>query len=56
VSDTAALRSEADATLECVRHQLRDLVTLRSSGVWSAHDQDRYMRLAKHEAALLGRV
>jgi HD-GYP domain-containing protein (c-di-GMP phosphodiesterase class II) len=56
VSDNAALLSNADATLEYVRHRLDDLVALRASGVWSDHDQDRYLRLAEHEADLLGRM
>jgi hypothetical protein len=56
VSDNAALLSNADATLEYVRHRLNDLVALRASGVWSDHDQDRYVRLAEHEADLLGRA
>jgi hypothetical protein len=47
-------QSTADASLELVRHQLDNLVTLRWTGSWTPEDEADYHRLAQREAVLLG--
>jgi hypothetical protein len=47
--------SDGETALQSLRRRLDDLVTLRASGAWSGRDQEQYMRLAQHEAALLRR-